>query len=957
MLSLTVGSDTFKREFLNGHGNLNLDVSGGLNPAEPFPDSITTVSTGSATASTGDLTFGNSTGISMTASLSAAGSASIDLLRPQGQSNFAEKYGLMIPDGRIGAHFHLEGQAGGTLSGEVPLPAGMANFDFGIKAGANVFYDRFCLYNAMQTSGDMLENLVAELELPQHAGTPASLPVPGELLVFGYSGYLDLKAGLSWGYQLTGHEGADFKDLKAAIEYDLRLKASLDFGYKLAGDFEISARLGSNPGWVALAVKKSRTSKFSFAEAFQATANIKPTGLPSSADEFLSAFLGADVKHALDLFQKIRGYTDLDKLQADIDKILLNSVMNLANKWLGKALDQNNISEFVGMVGKIVDEYNAIDSRIVSAVTHLYEDYLDQNALQTLQGALSKIARLARRDDLASLSDAEAWKIINRLVGGDLATLLQDNTTFSEVTTIAQKGLDFLNGTWQPQLRDLVDELKNAFHLDQIFGELTKYDSKDKLKNLADTKLQGVVEKLLAESWDQIKSRGLGKSVKDLQKALNMVNDFKDNWYEKVVLALNQSFSLSVNYAYTQARENDALIDVEIDVSTPEGQALFNNAAHGRFKAILDPSNLSLIRVNKGVLTHQLTKGSQLQINVFGWEYRRLVDVIARTTNSVEVQATGLINVFTTEASIKQRVEKKGYSLESNFLMRLVGEASRPTGTAGEEDLKSYLVKTVNKLAVSYKLAISDRVTDVKELRQYLELAEQLRLIPKADAMAASLASQFPQGLGAVTATYVVNYDGDSIMDAFKNESGDPLKQIVRDTSRKLLSAHLINSNNPYGDEVVIGFAYRDGLDSDIFYRGGSTAFLGSNTRAHIPDWFPGGPVDVDMLARSSRRKVLGTFYNIEQSTANRLAGLDAAIDAARSQRVPVDESKLEEAAEKFVEKADILNQFGTENTFFGVFDAFIEIGSSGKAHRESTLILQITPKGAREAITKYLTA
>jgi len=458
MLSLTVGPGTFKRGFLNGHGDLNLDLPDGLKPTNPFPDSVTTVLTGNATASTGDLTFGNSTGMSMTASLSAAGSTCIDLLRPQGQSDFAKKYGLMIPDGQIGAHFHLEGQAGGTLDGIVPLPIGMANFDFGIKAGANVFYDRFRLYNAKQASGDVLVDLVTELELPQHAGTPVSLPMPGELLVFGYGGYLDLKAGLSWGYQLTGHEGVDFRDLKAVIEYDLRLKASLDFGYKLAGNFEISARLGSSPGWVALAVKKSKTSEFNFAEAFQATARINPTGLPSSADEFLSAFLGADVKHALDLFQKIRGYTDLDKLQADTDRILLNSVTNLANKWLGKALDQANISDFVGMVGKVVDEYNAIDPQIVSAVTHLYEDYLDQNALQTLQGALSKIAGLARRDDLASLSDAEAWKIINRLVGGDLVTLLQDNRAFSDVTTIAQKGLDFLNGEWQPKLRDLVDE-------------------------------------------------------------------------------------------------------------------------------------------------------------------------------------------------------------------------------------------------------------------------------------------------------------------------------------------------------------------------------------------------------------------------------------------------------------------------------------------------------------------
>ena len=63
----------------------------------------------------------------------------------------------------------------------------------------------------------------------------------------------------------------------------------------------------------------------------------------------------------------------------------------------------------------------------------------------------------------------------------------------------------------------------------------------------------------------------------------------------------------------------------------------------------------------------------------------------------------------------------------------------------------------------------------------------------------------------------------------------------------------------------------------------------------------------------------------------------------------------LEAAARDFVAEAANLDQFGCENTFFGVFDAFIEIGSNGKTHRESTLILQITPPGAPAAITKYL--
>ena len=101
------------------------------------------------------------------------------------------------------------------------------------------------------------------------------------------------------------------------------------------------------------------------------------------------------------------------------------------------------------IVGKVVDDYNSVDDKVIAAVTHLYEDYVDQNAVDKLKSALTKIVSLSRRDDLANLSDSEAWKIISALVGGDLAQLTQNNAVFAEITTIAQKTLDFLNGGWQ----------------------------------------------------------------------------------------------------------------------------------------------------------------------------------------------------------------------------------------------------------------------------------------------------------------------------------------------------------------------------------------------------------------------------------------------------------------------------------------------------------------------------
>ena len=77
------------------------------------------------------------------------------------------------------------------------------------------------------------------------------------------------------------------------------------------------------------------------------------------------------------------------------------------------------------------------------------------------------------------------------------------------------------------------------------------------------------------------------------------------------------------------------------------------------------------------------------------------------------------------------------------------------------------------------------------------------------------------------------------------------------------------------------------------------------------------------------------------------------AIDLARDHHAPVGESDLESAARSFVDTAAEINEYGTINTFFAIFDAFVQQG--GGARPASTLILQITPAGSQTAVTKYL--
>ena len=70
-----------------------------------------------------------------------------------------------------------------------------------------------------------------------------------------------------------------------------------------------------------------------------------------------------------------------------------------------------------------------------------------------------------------------------------------------------------------------------------------------------------------------------------------------------------------------------------------------------------------------------------------------------------------------------------------------------------------------------------------------------------------------------------------------------------------------------------------------------------------------------------------------------------------KQRAVPV--SELEDVVTDVLSSGAAMDHMGAPNTFFGVFDALIRIGGLGKAHRESALVLEITPPGG-QTVTRF---
>ena len=214
--------------------------------------------------------------------------------------------------------------------------------------------------------------------------------------------------------------------------------------------------------------------------------------------------------------------------------------------------------------------------------------------------------------------------------------------------------------------------------------------------------------------------------------------------------------------------------------------------------------------------------------------------------------------------------------------------------------------------------------------------------------------NQFPNGFGEVSVNYVVRYDDQTVRNAF-TLSGEELKNWASRTIRQLMAAKYTGMREV--DWMArVGFAYLNKQFADIYYKEGFTAFRAKAKSIILPAWFTGGVQFSEVSLSDANRSAIMRLYDIEKKYVERLNKLDILIDKCLKQGVPVPVDDLAKASRDFVGMADDLDSVGRENCFFIAFDKLAEVGSSGKWHRESALILTIKSTDGKE-VTKYLMA
>ena len=954
-MKLPLNSETFTRGFLEGKGAFTIGMANlaAVKESEPFPAGTRALVLTKVGGASPSLKFGTDR---MKCQATFAGEASVTLAMSQPGDPSPIQVGtkpVPVPEGKLGALFQLKANGSAKAGATVPGPAG---FKFGLsaEAGADVMLARYRLYDRDRAARAILLDVVSDLRLPATRGTATTLPDPDEIVQFSYNGFVELGAALNWGYSLNGSEGFRVKEIEAAIEYAFKAKASVSLNYRLAGEFTVSVVAGTTPGFVRVMLHKRRDAKFSAAAGFQFDGKAQLTGLPETPNEFLGAFLGTDVKSALDLFDKAVKLSDLEELEKLTGKLFTGVLEDLADKWLGKLLSNENVKDFLGELDKAVKAYKSIDDRIVNTVTDLYERLLGPER-EFLEAALHGIKGLNNREELAKVVDPKVAEVVQLITGGDIFGLIfgDSSAKFAELHQTVIKVLEVVTAPDFGRLRDLIGAVKGKLKLDVLFGRLEQISTADKLKALSDKTLEGLVERIVGRTFEEIKKGRVGEAFDEVHETLSKLQKFKTTFNDKIQASFDQSVQMRVNFLYSRATSERALLDVEIDVRTPAGEALFQDAVAGRMRELFHRATGDIIRVNDALLTHELTRSSQLQINVLGWQFKRLVEVVSKVEHSLQSHDGGLVQVFTSETALKELTESGRASsrekMQTNFVLRMAGETF---GDPSDQKTRQFIIRTLERLSCNYDFLQEDALTDIGELAEYLALGRQLKLVP--DSLLEDLEAQFGKKLGKVTAKYVVRFDHKAIHDAFTALKPAEVVELARQVSRRLVAAKFITSKEKMF-KAAIGVAYARDDVAKLFYDRGQPDLEKASIKVRVPGLMKGGavmPDSIGPLGTDPRKSILTTLFLIEQSLSNRLGRLDQTIDDARTRQKPVSPEDLADAAKDVVQAAAGMDGFNGPNSFFAIMDSLIARGGVGKAHRESALVLTITPPGG-ETVTK----
>jgi hypothetical protein len=832
-----------------------------------------------------------------------------------------------------------------------------------LKAGVDAAYLMTRSFPRATALQPMLLQLLGDLELPAKLTTP---PAENELISFEYGGYLNFGVGASAGYEIKGTKSFKISELALSEHYALSVIGKLAFTGQIAGRFSVEVRQGSEPGWAHVAVRRRRSKELRFAADVNVKADLKTDG-PNSGKEFLGALLGVEGKNWLNMidgFVTEAGNVDsIEALKAKLDGL----AQDFIGTWVGKAVDDllpAEVLELQGKVKKVVDSYRNLDQSAIA----LFDRYFDPIANlvdSQVTARLEELKALTSWDKLKGEVDPLLWNLVRRLTKGDplgWALGFIPGTNIKSLDALHKRVDDILSlirDDTHAEIREIIRIAKQQFPLDGFLNQLATVSTPEGLKSVANQKLGHFAERLIGDALDKLNGKDLKSAFDAVKKVVAARDKFFDTFDRILKEAAAQSFALNLHAAYNSADERAAMVDIEIKLREANGSAnvvgqrFMEAAGRGDFQEVLANFQPAVVKLREGLLTHKMTRETSLKFNVAGWHknfsYESMHRVIVNTEQQIRSSGNGVLTVFTSvdmtaeSERRKNRNSKSEEAVMTNFLLRFLAESKSVLSDSNfDKKNQLYALDVITGMSAQYNVTFIDKDTSAQELDDYLEFARQLEL-DRVGATREGLAPILENkngSFGSVESKYEVRYTEAGIRKLIDLRITDTkIKQILRKIILSNYYSHptLDDVGWLYGSDDVRKLFDRDpiGFVNTQSVLGGASVSLSSP----IPGIQPPSQFSNTFVIRND----VAVLFRIE----NRIVDAFTALSKLLQSESRIRTSDLEEKLKDFGEALNAFDGFDMgENSIFAVFDGLIQLASSAREARASSLTFKSTKEG-----------
>jgi len=551
----------------------------------------------------------------------------------------------------------------GSVNGTVAL--GPAGVSFGASGRKEGLYAVLRALERTTHSRQAVAKTVNSWKMPRQVSVPGDLE-PQTWLIAETDGEIKLSLGVEYGYNYNWvRESLALGQLAGDIGLKIEVGLSASLGFNASNRHAIVLMREGDGQQLRLQVFKLGQHGWNFAVNAGVSAQVQQTLIPENLNDF---FKGVFNLQGSQIFKDIETLLDpANSLSQLLSSRLVEYFEHMVESITG--VTPSDIDHALDQLREPITRWHALPHEVTSILYNFLRSHTPLNQLTEF------LQTLINQTD----SEVLANEITERLKGNAFFS----TTVGKWLTAAAKEGILSLLANIDDEKAELADLARKTLAIldgSSVEETLTKlqewFETKLGLDNIFAIANEASFEQM--DAWlKQRLSDFLGRTIvfADLEKiktAINKLREKAGDFYGKGYKALMDKYKVDLEFTYQKTTTRTALLDVtfDFDVNAVNARNYLSESLNGDFTRLLtDLSPTSGVRINKGVLTHEIKRNTHIGVELPFYKFS--LDHINESLASGEVvdAADGRLWVFNLKA--QDTVTKKSMMSKLSVAMSM----------------------------------------------------------------------------------------------------------------------------------------------------------------------------------------------------------------------------------------------------------------------------------------------